>query len=240
MLRRLAPLFFLFCFVFCFFRVSAQTVAILHESDFHPSAESRDIEFIEPSSDSAGFQLVASLKATGKASTGVETLFLALRNKALELKANAFRLVSFREGDSAQSAALLLDVYYGDDSAQTANARHHEKNAVYVFGAPKGSDKILNFKVDNAKKEIHGGTWLRYPVSEGKELKINKGGFTGATLWVRWKEDKSATFLTLSGLAPAQTPYTPGQVTVGFTTGRIDYMTRGLGYLLVKLWKADE
>lgn len=115
-----------------------------------------------------------------------------------------------------------------------------EKNVVYIFASTHHSDKPSSFKIDNVKKELAGGAYLRRNVDSGQEVKISKGGMMGATMWIRWKQDKPATFLTLTGLGLAETPFTPGQINVGFTMGRISYMDDDLGRLLALLLEKTE
>jgi len=164
-----------------------------------------------------------------------------LKAKAQELGANAFKLNSFKIIDSSNKKILILDTYYGTDTAINLNFKNHVKNIVYIFCDAEKSDKTYSFKIDNDKKEIKGGTFYKYQNKEGQKVKINKGGFSGATLWINWKENKPATFLTLTGfgLGGAQLPYNQ-QFGMSFNTGRINYIDGDLGHLLTALLTQSE
>ena len=224
----------------CGYSAQAQNVEITRQSTFEAQGKSQSLAFITTPADTSLFNFVATLKATGDRGTGIETLYYKLKDKAQKMGANAFCLANYRPGDSAQPSALVLDCFYGQDSVLIRNSHHREKNVVYVFASTRGSDKTSAFKIDNIKKELAGGVYLRQPVDSGRELKISKGGMMGASMWIKWQQDKPATYLTLTGLGLAETPFTPGQVNVGFTLGRISYMDDDLGCLLALLLKKEE
>jgi hypothetical protein len=87
---------------------------------------------------------------------------------------------------------------------------------------------------------ILAGTYFRQPLEEGHELKISKGGFMGATFRAKWGADRTATFLTVGNAGLADVPFQSGQVTVGFASGKINYMDDGLGYLLIRFLRKSE
>ncbi len=216
--------------------VLAQNVEVLHRAERLPEYEAERFSFIAPDSDTSRLQFVATLRATGVGkNANLELVFNKLREKAQTLGGNAFKLRQFSRIDEIPKSILTLDVYFASDSALKLNHEKHSKNMVYIIGSPEKSDKTYSFKIDNLKKEIKGGTFYRHENKEGQEIKINKGGFTGTTVWIKWKKNKPATFLTLSGMSVLNTPPPPGQMGASITTGRIYYLDENLGYLLLNL-----
>lgn len=233
---------FLICFLLILIQAPmAQTVEIVHQSAWQPQGKSNDFAFVEPATDSASFTFVATVKATGTGKhKGTDQLFYKLKEKAQELGANAFKLKDYTSSDSSNSSTLILDVGYLSDSAKLLNFQRHEKNVVYIFGNPGKSEKSSNFKIDDKKKELSGGTYYKYALKEGQEVKINKGGFTGATLWINWKENRPAAFITLTGFGLGGGPVPAGVVGMSFNTGRINYIDGNLGHLLTLLLSKSE
>lgn len=221
--------------------VNAQTVEVLKQTDFVTQEKDEDFAFIEPTTDVNSLTYVGTIKSTGVDKlAGVENLFFKLKEKAHELGANCFVLNDFKQGNNPQPSILTLDIYNGNDSILNLNFANHEKNVIYIFGSEKRSNAQFNFRLDNVKKEFNSGTFYRHENKEGQEVKINKGGLTGMTLWIKWRENKPSTFLTLTGfgLGGGTVPY--GTVGVAFNTGRISYIDGNLGHLLIQLIKTSE
>lgn len=218
------------------FSTSGQTVEILKQSDFAKQSDDKDFAFIEPLTDINELNFVATLKITGVDKlASIETLYFKAKEKAHELGANSFKLSNFIQNDNPRQSILTIDIYNGGDSILNINFANHEKNVVYIFGNERKSDETYSFKIDNVKQELKSGTYYRHKNKEGQEVKINKGGLTGATMWIKWKEDKPATFLTLTGFGLGGGPVPYGTVGVSFNTGRINYIDGNLGHLLIEI-----
>lgn len=218
------------------FSTSGQTVEILKQSDYIKQSDDKDFAFIESSTDITALKFVATLKITGVDKlASLETVYFKAKEKAHELGANSFKLSDYVQNDNPRQSMLTVDVYNGNDSILNVNFANHEKNVVYIFGSERKSNETYSFKIDNVRQELKSGTYYRHENKEGQEIKINKGGLTGATMWIKWKKDKPATFLTLTGfgLGGGQVPY--GTVGVSFNTGRINYIDGNLGHLLIQL-----
>ncbi|MCU0360616.1 MAG: hypothetical protein MUF75_07855 [Bacteroidia bacterium] len=216
----------------------AQNVEVVRRADRFPEYEAETFSFIAPGADTNRLQYVATLRATGVGkNVNLEMIYIKLKEKANSLGANAFQLLSFKRWDSIYKSILVMNMYFASDSVLNLHRKHQEKNVVYIFGDTEKSDKVQSFKVDNLKKEIKGGTYYRHQNAQGQEVKINKGGFTGATVWIKWKENKAATFLTLTGFGLNNSPVPAGQMGASFHTGRMNYLDENLGQLLVHLLK---
>ncbi|MBY0436236.1 MAG: hypothetical protein K2U26_19245 [Cyclobacteriaceae bacterium] len=218
------------------FSTLGQTVEILKQSDDIKQSDDKDFAFIEPSTNINELKFVATLKITGVDKlANIETVYFKAKEKAHELGANSFKLTDYIQNDNPRQSILTIDVYNGSDSILTENFANHEKNVVYIFGNERKSNETYSFKIDNVKQELKSGTYYRHENKEGQEVKINKGGLTGATIWIKWKEEKSATFLTLTGFGLGGGPVPYGTVGLSFNTGRINYIDGNLGHLLIQL-----
>jgi hypothetical protein len=221
--------------------IGAQTVEVINKSDYNLGVISEDFAFIEPTTDSTDIHFIARIKASAKKDkTDVGDLFYKIRATAQKLGANAFKLRSYEKADVGRKPVLVLDTYYIADSSLSLNFDNHEKNVIYIFGDSEKSDKIYSFKINNTKKEIKGGTFYKLENKEGQEVKISTGGFTGATVWIKWKENKPATFLSLTGLGLGGGTVPAGQIGMSFNTGRINPINGDLGHLLAQLLMQSE
>ena len=221
--------------------VDAQTIEILKQENIATKSNDEDFSFIEPITDINLFNYVGTIRATGLDRLAkVEVLFFKLKEKAHELGANCFKLNDFSQTDVPRQSVLTLDVYRANDSIINLNFENHAKNVVYIFGDERKTKDKYTFKIDNVKKEFTAGTYFRYENKVGQEVKINKGGLTGMTIWIKWKENKPSSFLTLTGLGlgGGQVPY--GTVGVAFNTGRINRVDGNLGHLLIQVMEKSE
>ena len=228
-------------FVFLGNALDAQTIEILKRENIPTKSNDEDFSFIEPRTDMNLFTFVGTIRATGSDGLAkIEVLFFKLKETAHELGANCFKLNDFLQTDVPRQSILTLDVYQANDSTLNLNFENHEKNVVYVFGDERKTSDKYTFKIDNVKMEFKAGTYFRYENKVGQEVKINKGGFTGMTLWIKWKENKPSSFLTLTGLGlgGGQVPY--GTVGVAFNTGRINRVDGNLGHLLTQVMEKSE
>ncbi len=228
-------------FLFLTTSLNAQTVEILKHENIATKSNDEDFSFIEPITDINLFTYVGTIRANGLDKFAkIEVLFFKLKKTAHELGANCFKLTSFLQTDVPRQSSLTLDVYQANDSVVNLNFENHEKNIVYVFGDERKTNDKYTFKIDNEKKEFKAGTYFRYENKVGQEVKINKGGLTGMTLWIKWKENKPSSFLTLTGLGlgGGQVPY--GTVGPAFNTGRINRVDGNLGHLLTQVIEKSE
>ena len=213
----------------------AQNVEMLSKSDFKPDRKDKDFAFIEQTIDSSRLAFVASFKAvTDNKKNSISNLFFEIKKEAKKLGANSFRLRSFNR-DNSSSLTFILDTYYANDSLLAINNESHFRNKVFVFCDERITENSYSLKVDNEKKEFKSGTYLEYELKEGQELKLSKGGFTGATMWIKYKENRQPVFLTITSFGLGGDGYVPpgGGVGLTFNTGRINSINNDLGQLLI-------
>jgi hypothetical protein len=170
---------------------AAQNVEVLNSSGFQAPLTSNFFAFLHPSTDTTGVNFIATLQATGSGRhSDIEELFSKIKEKALETGANAYRFKSFTRDSINKTSLMILDAYYATGPALQANIGRAEKGVIYVFGDAEKSNKTYTFKLNGDKKAFRGGSYYKHVMKPGEEVKINKGGITGATVWFTWKEDR--------------------------------------------------
>ncbi|MGN6492657.1 MAG: hypothetical protein ACTHLE_11720 [Agriterribacter sp.] len=191
--------------------------------------------YLENGIDTSMLHYVATYMATlENKKADITSSFFAIKKMANQLGANCFSLKSFAN-DSTGIGSFTLDVFYADEITLTNNSNKHTKNIAYVFCSQNKDGKIYSLKVDNKKTEFTSGSYLTYELKEGTELKLSKGGFTGATVWLKYQPDRFATFFTITGFGLGGSIPPPGTIGMSFNTGRINYIDRDLGFLLTRL-----
>ena len=217
---------------------NAQRVEVVNKTDFQAPAESQAFIFWEAATDTALLAPIATVRISGfSAEASLENLFDRLKSKAQKLGANAFRVDAFSV--LGQQTHFALKVYYATDTAVKQNMQNQEKNVVYVFGDLNPVGSSVTFKADKMNKEVRGGRFVRLLVEAGKELRLSKGGITGASMTVKAKEKEPALFLAISGFGLTAPPVYAGAVGIGFNTGNILPLNKSFGRMLVTLLKPE-
>lgn len=225
--------FFFFAVTLC---ADAQTVKMISQiNNENKYGKQTAFSFLENGIDTSMLHYVATYVATlENKKADITSSFFAIKKMANQLGANCFSLKSFAD-DSTGIQSFTLDVFYADEIALTNNSGKHPKNIAYVFCSQNKDGKIYSLKVDNQKTEFTSGSYLTYELKDGAELKLSKGGFTGATVWLKYHPDRLATFFTITGFGLGGSVPPLGAVGVSFNTGRINYIDRDLGFLLTRL-----
>lgn len=223
---------------FCF----SQTIEIIKKSENKILVKGNDFAFLEKNTDTNKLEFVATIKSTGiNSKTNLSSLYFAILEKAKAIGANCFKLNSFSLNDSSKIYSLTLDTYFGVDSLLDQNFDNHEKNMFFIFGDEKinGSD-TYTFKIDGEKKKIKSGTYYKQELKEGKEVKINKGGISGMSIWLNWKPKRQSAFFNFTGFGLGGGSVPVGVVGASFNTGRITNIDGNLGSLLTQILKISE
>lgn len=224
------------------FSAQAQTVEMIAKSDYVPNKmKQKDFYFLSEDIDTTKINYIASYKAEIRnKKSDITTNFFTIKNLANKIGANSFLIKSFTH-DSTEVNTFILDVFYVEDAMVKINSDILPKNKVYIFCSEKNTDEIYSLKVNNLKTEFKSGSYLEYELSEGQELKLSKGGFTGATVLVKYQPEKPSAFFSITGFGlGGDTAPMPGAVGVSFNTGRINYVDRALGFLLTKMLQSAQ
>ena len=216
----------------------SQKVEIIRQSENLISKTDNYFAFLETTTDTLQLTFVATVKASGKKNdVSLQNLFYKIHNKANALGANSFKLNTYISNDSTTESVLILDTYVGSVAVLDTNFDHHEQNMIVIFGDDKinGSD-TYSFKINDEKKNIKSGTYYKYIIAKDREIKINNGGFLGMTVFLKWKPNKQAAFLSLTGFGIGG-PLSSQTIGLSFNTGRINSIEGDFGLLLMQILK---
>lgn len=226
-----------FLLFICHFSYS-QTIEFLTKNDTLQKPKYQEFIYINDATDTVGSIKVARIKASGGFENPTQ-LFLKIKSESQKLGANSFRFNEFKKNED-NSAELILDVYFSTDEILGTNFKNIPKNKIYIFGDDNLlSNKSQNYKVNGIKYKIGSGQFKEFSVKVGEELKINKGGFTGMTIWIKGIEDKSSTFINFSGgnvTGASYNPYNRG-VGISINTGFINKMEPNIALFLLEIFK---
>ncbi|PTT39098.1 hypothetical protein DBR28_07700 [Chryseobacterium sp. HMWF028] len=168
-------------------------------------------------------------------------LFTAIADEAKSSGANAYHIVSFKEGDNQNESELVLDTYSIQDSDIKHQSSLIEKNRIYIMGEPVvNSGNTSKFKVNGEKKEVRDNTFATISLKENEEVKIVKGGITGMAVWVKWKPEQFNKFYSFSGIGVEGVGFGANGMGAAITTGRIYPVHQDLGYFLIQVLKESK
>jgi len=220
----------------------AQNVDVVDIKQFKALSKDKATEFIHPKTDTSALQIVASFKATGKDSTALPgDLYQLIKAMARVRGSNCFIPRSFTY-DSLKRLLIHIDAYYATESIMAANKANYETNEVYVFGSEQSTKDSFSLKVNNGSKTFASGTYLKFTLTEGKGLRLNKGGFTGGTWKLKYHKNQEPLYLMIiPGFAFGNGPLPPpGTIGVSFTTGKILELTDDYAQFLIQILKRSE
>ena len=216
-----------------------QTIELVKQSETKFKKSKRTFAFIEPEIGIEQLAYVATFKATGRKSTAdIFRMLDGIRSKSRFYGSNCFVLSSFERHGPHGEVSLVLDTYFASDSILEANLASRAKNVCFIFGDDNpDKERLHTFKINGEEKAIISGTYYRQEIKEREEIRINKGGFTGATVKLKWMPDMNAVYLSQSGPGIGGISPPMGNVGVGISvnTGRLNYMESNLGRLLIEL-----
>lgn len=222
--------------------VHSQEIEYLEKNDTLQKPKYIQFIYISDSTNLSTTKYVAKVKATGSL-RNVTNLFLFLKAEAQKIGANSFRVDSFKRVDSL-NGELILSMYYIDEESDffDVNFENLPKHKIYIFGNQNMVDaKTQSYKVNGEKHEIESGKFAVFEIKPDEEVKINKGGFAGMTLWVKRKAEGFSSFLNFSGIGLNGANYNPnGGVGVSFNTGTINKIEPNLALALLKIYSQQQ
>lgn len=221
----------------------AQNIEIVTNKKLKPLSKDKASAFIHPKTDTASLQFIASCKGTGKDSMTLPgDLYLLIKTQARALGSNCFILRSFTH-DSLNRLFIHIDAYYATESIMTANKANYETNEVFIFGSEKINKDSFSLKVNNETKTFRSGTYLKFNLTEGETLKVNKGGFTGTTSKLKYAKERAPDYLMITGtgfaLGGGPLP-PPGTIGITFNTGRMNELTDDYGQFLIQILRRSD
>ena len=214
----------------------AQQIEVLEKNDTVQRPKYQQFIYLSPSASVDQAVFVAKIKATGSLKN-ISNLFDKIKIKAQAYGANAFQFVAFTAANP-QEGELTLATYYAKDALLDSNFESLPKNKLYVYGNDNFLEtKSQSYKVQGQKQEIDSGQYQVYDLTLQKELRINKGGFTGMTVFLSMQPEGNCYFLNFGGIGLAGAAVNPyGGIGVSISTGSISHVEPNLALLLLQLF----
>lgn len=148
-----------------------------------------------------------------------------LQKIAIKFSANAFKYIE--KEDLEDQISVTLNLFSANDELVGINQANSKINVIYFFGNDR---KIQKFKIELNPNEIY-----RFELPKEQDLKINKGGFTGMTIFYRWKENQPVIFYAF-GFGNLST-FGDGDSSIGLmvSSGSILELKSDFAYLLMEI-----
>ena len=88
-------------------------------------------------------------------------------------------------------------------------------------------------------KTIKNGTYYKYELHEGEQVKLKKGTVTGTIMWVKWKPNQMPNYYTIRGFSDQAVVKRTTQ-SESFKEGKFHNVDTGLAGLLVAVLDEKE
>lgn len=214
----------------------AQTLTVLEINDTLQRPKYQQFIYLSPTTSVDQAVFVAKIKASGSLKN-ISDLFDKIKVKAQAYGANAFQFVAFTATNPPEGE-LILNAYFAEDTLLDTNFESLPKNKLYVYGNDNFLEtKTQSYKVQGQKQEIASGQYQIYDLSVQDEWRINKGGFTGMTLFLSKQTDGNSYFLNFGGIGLAGAAVNPyGGIGVSISTGSISHVEPNLALLLLHIF----
>jgi hypothetical protein len=218
----------------------AQDLTVLEINDTLQRPKYQQFIYLSPTTAVDQAVFVAKIKASGSLKN-ISDLFDKIKGKAQAYGANAFQFVAFTAQDR-MVGELTLNTYYAEDALLDTNFDSFPKNKVYVYGSDNFLEtKVQSYKVQGQKQEIASGQYQVYDLSLQDELRLNKGGFTGMTLFLSKQTEGYCYFLNFGGIGLAGAAVNPyGGIGVSISTGSIRHVEPNLALLLLHIFSEKQ
>ena len=209
--------------------VIGQEIEILKKSDSIPNIKEKGLVYINDKTDVTDYHFIAKLKIT---SNDFNKILIGLQKSAIDLSANAFKYVE--KENIEHKTSVTLDLFSAKPQLVELNEKNNLTNIIYFFG---NDSKTQTFKIDKQKIELKPNEIYRYELPKNEVIKINKGGFTGMTVFHQWRENQPVIFYAFG--SGNLTGYGDGINSIGLSinTGNIMELKSDFAYLLMELKK---
>lgn len=215
----------------------SQKIEFIEIKDSLSIPQKEYFEFLNDSIDASDAMYLAKIKSSGDLKK-ISDLFYAIKEAGQKLGGNSFKFVGF-EATDGDKGNLILEVYVSSELLLDRNFDTSSKKKVFIFGDDNyNGKKKQTYKINGEKKEIGSAEYSEFDVPIQQELKINKGGFTGMTLWISGKEHKGSSFFSFSGIGVSGAGFSPNMgAGIMINTGKIDRFDPNLGFVLMKIFR---
>jgi hypothetical protein len=213
--------------------VLGQDVKIVEQSAerFRKSKPKETFHFLESRMDTTGLTYVATLEVSGLTNPSLFDMFKKLREQAKKLGANSFKLRRY----SLATIHLVADVYRAGPDQLDINNTLKAQNTIFIFaGDPFEKSGFYNFEMNGIGKTVKNGTYFKYGLHEGEQIKLKKGSITGTIMWVKWKPNQLPNYYSIRGFSDEAVVKRTSQ-SESFKEGKFHTVDGALGGLLVSV-----
>ena len=194
---------------------------------------SQQFYFINDKTDSSSFRFIRRIHVKGaEGRATIQELYYNLRQKAMDAGANGYKKPFYHEANNT----LQAEVFLISENGIKENLLNEDLNTIYIFGRERSPNKKLAFYINEVKFELRGGHYFKSVLAEGTNIKVRKGGITGSTMNITWKQQAPATYIALSGIQLVDPQYS-GPNTLAVSPGNMMVIEQGLGRLYLRLLK---
>jgi hypothetical protein len=213
---------------------SAQDVKITKHSDknFPKTKNKAAFHYLEPSLDTTNLTHIATMEVSALKNPSLFSMYKKMRDEAKHMGANAFRVKRY----SQATLLLVVDVYRISENTIDQNDLKKINNTIYVFaGDPFEKSAYYTFEMNGIGKSVRNGTYYKYGLHQGEQVKLKKGTVTGTIMWVKWQPNQLAHYYSIHGLSDEVVVKRTTQ-SESFKEGKFVTVERGLGDLLVSIF----
>lgn len=187
--------------------------------------------FMNDGMDTTSLTYVATYEVQSPAKASIEKIYSVAQKEARNAGANTLRLKSISEDYSI----TVFEAYAMDADAVQINRNLSEKNVFYIFGGEKyDAPAYYSFEFNGAGKTIKNGTYFKYTLKEGEQVKLKKGTVSGTIMWVKWIQNQMPSYFSIHGYVdePVVKRTTQSQ---SFRPGKFPHVESSLGAFLSKV-----
>ncbi|WP_299224187.1 hypothetical protein [uncultured Aquimarina sp.] len=199
----------------------------------HVNNLANTFDYIDEEYDLSSKVKIASFEGISENSKklNLASLFNSFAQKANSLGANSFTIdESIYEVDNF--IKVLISVYYLTPEELNNNFNSYPKNMIYIIGGlNKLKEKGRKIKFNGKKYLLNSLEYIEYQNEIDREATISIGGFLGAKLWIKGKEDRLPKYLSPFGFGLGSGNI--GEIGLSVNTGRIYPVQLNIGQFLI-------
>jgi len=218
----------------------AQEVQVIEKNDNYSQKEKVEkFEFIDNNLNLTNREKIAVLKgySTNSGKNTLITLFNKFWETSNKFGANSYLIDKVER--VSDTIYVQISIYYLDNMTFEDNFKLYPQNMVYVFGdldIKKGTTKKI--KLNRNKVDLAPFEYIEAQNEVGKYLSVSIGGFLGAKVDIKGREERLPMYLSLTGFGIG--PGSFNQVSVSFNTGRIYPVNMNFGQFLIHIMTKKE
>ena len=177
----------------------AQDIEFLQRSQktFTKIKSKASFHYLRDEMDSSALTRVGVFKITAPAMSSIKDIYEKAEDTARKSGANAIRLQHLEKDYSS----AIFEAYLLTDQEIVKNQSYIEKNTFFVFAGEQFQSPVsyYTFEINGAAKSLKNGTYFRYTLKEGEQVKLRKGTVTGTIMWVKWRPEQLPNYFTIHG-----------------------------------------